>query len=393
MKHRKIIYPSPGAAVIGIRPRNDRVRSIVRGLAGAREMRFISHVGVDPRPAPIPEGALEAATKSAQRPVRKGVGQAVKRTFLRGQYNWSHRHLPPSVPLLAVCWNGLKGHRHLAMEAARANGHATCFLEEAPLPGRITVDLMGVNAASSLPSIPEFYRSWCEDQPHLDASAWRRIRTDLKPRAASKRSDVHQRPSSENLAETPFVFCPLQVPGDSQITVFGDWIASVEDMIEQVLSASAALPEGWHLRIKEHPSADRSFAARIAEAAEGRLVLDNATNTMEQVAASRAVVTINSSVGFESLFFDKPVLVLGHAFYGVEGVSQKVNSTDALQRFFSRPESLDFEPELRDAFMSYITEVHFPCEADVVSGKTNFDTLIDRDRKRDELLTYLEALE
>jgi capsular polysaccharide export protein len=365
----------------------------MRGLAGARGVRFLSHVWIDPRRAPLPAGVLDEAAASAQKPGRGGVGTALKRAVLRGQYNWSHRHLPPDPPLVVACWNGLKGHRRLAMEAARRNGHATLFLEEAPLPGRITADLAGVNAASSLPRLPDFYRRWLAGRPDLDPGAWRGIRDDLAPRQAAKRADVHQRAGGGELAAQPYVFCPLQVPGDSQITVFGDWVGSVAEMIDHVVAASAALPEGWHVRIKEHPSADRSFAGQIAARPDARVVLDNDTNTMDQVAAARAVVTINSSVGLESLFFDKPVLVLGHAFYGIEGVSQKVNSTDALQRFFSRPESLDFEPELRDAFMSYITEVHFPYEADVVSGKTNFDTLIDRDRKRDELLTSLEALE
>lgn len=391
IRDRKIIYPAPGAPVVGIRPRNDRVRAIMRGLAGERGVRFLGHVGLDPRPAPIPDGALEAATRSAQKQARGGVGQAVKRAFLRGQYNWAHRHLSPDVPLVVACWNGLKGHRRLAMEAARANGHATCYLEEAPLPGRITVDLLGVNAGSSLPRDPQFYTAWCGRHPGLDASAWRRIRSDLTPRASSRRLDVHQKSSAANLAEQPYIFCPLQVPGDSQITVFGDWIASVSDMIDKVIAASAALPEGWHLRIKEHPSADHSFAGRIAEASGSRVVLDNETNTMEQVAASRAVITINSSVGFESLFFDKPVIVLGHAFYDVEGVVQKAGSGDALDGFFARPDTVTFDSALRDAFMSYVTEAHFPFENDVVTGKVTLETIIERDRKRDDVLSGLRA--
>jgi capsular polysaccharide export protein len=391
MIHDKIIYPAPGATLIGFRPHNDRISSIMRGLAGARGVRFISHVGVDPRPAPIREGAIEVATTSAKRQARGGVGKAVKRAFLRGQYNWSHRHLPPNVQAVAVCWNGLKGHRYLVMEAARANGHATCYLEEAPLPGRITVDLLGINAGSSLPKDPEFYTAWHERYPGLDVTTWNGIRADLKPRESLRRSDVQQKTSAENLFEKPYIFCPLQVPGDTQITVYGDWIASVSDMIDKVIIASRALPEGWHLRIKEHPSADHSFSAYIAEVSGGRVVLDNETNTMEQVAASRAVITTNSSVGFESLFFDKPVIVLGSAFYEVKGVVQKAGTSDVLERFFARPETLTFDRGLRDAFMSYVTEAHFPIEDDVVSGRVTLETIIERDHKRDDVLTAVRS--
>lgn len=386
-----LVYPAEGAALVGIRPRNDRVRALMRGLAGHRGARFLSHVWIDPRPAPLPAGVLDEATASAQKPGRGGVGTAVKRAVLRGQYNWSHRHLPPDPPLVVACWNGLKGHRRLAMDAARRNGHATLFLEEAPLPGRITADLAGVNAASSLPGLPDFYRRWLAGRPDLDPAAWRRIRAGLTPREATKRQDVHQRAGQPDLAAQPYIFCPLQVPGDSQITVFGDWVASVEAMLDHVIAASASLPAGWQLRIKEHPSAKQSFAARIAAKSGRRVVLDNQTNTMDQVAGAHAVLTINSSVGFESLFFDKPVIVLGRAFYAIEGIATIAASRAALERSLARPADLGFDPGLRDAFMSYATQVHFPREDAVAAGRYTLADIVARDHARDDLLTEIGA--
>ena len=332
---------------------------------------------------------MEAATRSAQKQARGGIGQAAKRAFLRGQYNWAYRRFPADPPSVVACWNGLKGHRRLAMEAARVNGHATLFLEEAPLPGRITVDLAGVNAASSLPREPEFYHRWQASMPDLDPTAWRKIRSDIVPRKAVKRQDVHQKAGNLDLADEPYVFCPLQVPGDSQITVFGDWIASVQEMIDHVLAASAALPEGWHLRIKEHPSARQSLAGRIATSSAERVVLDNDTDTMDQIAAARAVLTVNSTVGFESLFFDKPVVVLGHAIYGIDGIATRAKTPDALERCLAAAGELNFEAALRDAFMSYVTEVQFPFEADVVAGRVTLDDVITRDRTRDLLLSEM----
>jgi capsular polysaccharide export protein len=387
-----LVYPAEGAALVGIRPRNDRVRALMRGLAGGRGVRFLSHVWIDPRGAPLPAGVLDDAAVSAQKPGRGGLGTAVKRAVLRGQYNWSHRHLPPDPPLVVACWNGLKGHRRLAMEAARRNGHATLFLEEAPLPGRITADLAGVNAASSLPRLPDFYRHWLAGRPDMDPAAWRQIRAGLTPREATQRQDVHQRAGGPDLAARPYIFCPLQVPGDSQITVFGDWIASVEAMLDHVIAASASLPAGWQLRIKEHPSAKQSFAARIAAKSGRRVVLDNQTNTIDQVAGAHAVLTINSSVGFESLFFDKPVIVLGRAFYAIEGIATIAASRSALERSLARPADLGFDPGLRDAFMSYVTQVQFPREDAVAAGRYTLADIVARDRARDDLLTEIGAV-
>lgn len=382
----ELTYPADEAGILGIRPRNDRVRSIMAGLAGARPVSFLDSVGVDPRPAPVAPDALAAAMHTAQKPAEGRIARAAKRAFLRGQYNWCYHRMPPDPPLVVACWNGLKGHRHLAMAAARARGHATLYLEEAPLPGRITVDQAGVNYGSSLPRVPAFYFRWMQGQQDRDPEAWREIRSDLKPRAAARRTDVSQRAASEDLSRRPYVFCPLQVPGDSQITAYGDWVRSVPEMIDHLVDAASALPEGWQLRVKEHPSANISLRGRLPERLDGKLVLDNSTDTMAQVDHSRAVVTINSSVGFESLFFDKPVVVLGHAFYGFPGVATKVHSPRELVRLFAAPDNLSFDAALRDAFMSYVTAVHFPHEGDVVSGRVTLEHIIARDRKRDALL-------
>lgn len=389
----RITYPSADAQMVGIRPRSERVMHIMQGLADDKDVRFISQVGIDLRPAPIANDLMEAAAHSAQKKVRGALGKAVKRAFLRGQYNWSVRRFPPVPSLVVAVWNGLKGHRLLAVEAARANGHATLLLEEAPLPGRITVDFIGVNAASSIPRIPEFYHRWIANNPDVGISDWRSIRSDLKPRMAAKRSDVHQRSGGNDLKNRPYIFCPLQVPGDSQISVFGDWIQSVDSMIENLAVASAALPEGWHLRIKEHPSAGVSFSDRIAQIAGQRIILDNTTNTLDQIENAQAVLTVNSSVGFESIFFDKPVIFLGKAFYDLEGVAIKATSCDHLARLLSRPEKFQFDARLRDSFMSYITSVQFPVEADVVAGRTTLKEIIARDQARDAILVELGQLE
>jgi capsular polysaccharide export protein len=259
------------------------------------------------------------------------------------------------------------------------------------LPGRITVDLAGVNAASSLPRLPDFYHRWQAHRCDLDPLARRRVRSDLAPRPAATRRDVRQSAGRGDLANQPYIFCPLQVPGDSQITVFGDWIASVEEMIDHAVAASAALPDGWHLRLKEHPSARRSVAGRVAAMSGGRVVLDNDTNTMDQVAAARAVLTINSSVGFEALFFDKPVIVLGHAFYGLDGIVTRARSRHGLERCLASAGRLGFDTTLRNAFMSYATEVQFPFEKTVIAGDFTLDDVIARDLARDALLVDIGA--
>ena len=58
---------------------------------------------------------------------------------------------------------------------------------------------------------------------------------------------------------------------------------------------------------------------RSARPARPRIWLDNDTDTFEQVAASRGVVTVNSSVGIQAFYFDKPVVVCGQTFWSIPG--------------------------------------------------------------------------
>ena len=222
-------------------------------------------------------------------------------------------------------------------------------------------------------------------------SNWRGERRELKARASS-RPDIGQQPSpsGRDLSRERYVFCPLQVPGDTQLTLYGDWVRSSEHLISQLHVASSAIPTGWHLRIKEHPSSRAPSKAlrEFAGMRNSRIRIDNSTDTFEQVAHAAAVLTINSSVGFQAMFWDKPVIHLGHAFWGIEGLSTKAASTEDIANFLRTPGSLSFDAQLREAFMSYCI-AHFPKESDVASGRVTLEDIIKRDTDRNAVLEGL----
>lgn len=389
MSNHDIDYPDEAADIVCINPRKKRVRAILRGLAAHRRLTIFELAGLDIRPAPLSDSYMRAALGSASRQPGTGLMGAAKRIFLQWQYNWCYHRLDIEPRRIVACWNGLKGHRFLALSAARRRGHTTLYLEEAPLPGRLTVDFTGINYGSSLPLRSDFYHRWLAENPDINPIAWRSFRSTLNARKRRPGSVAQHRSDESGLAQQNFIFCPLQVPGDSQITVYGDWVTSIDAMIGYLEDAAAAMPEGWHIRVKEHPGARVSFAERLLALGDKRIVLDNHTDTMEQVAASSAVMTINSSVGFESFFFDKPVLVLGHAFYAFDQLATKVKSASHLTDLLTAPENLTFDATGRNAFMCYVTERHFPIEEDIVDGKTTLDDIIARDEARDRILRRL----
>ncbi|NIY79172.1 capsular biosynthesis protein [Celeribacter sp. HF31] len=317
---------------------------------------------------------VERALSVAKKQPKGAMGRGLKRLLLRLQYNGSRRYFLRHPDTIAMCWNGVTGSRRLFMEGARDAGVPTLYAELAPFPGRMQLDHTGVNALGSLPRDPRFYISWAEGRPDRQGEGWRALGDNLTARI-SRRSDVGQK-SGADLAQENFIFVPLQVPNDSQITLFSGWVRSVENMIDMLALAAPALPEGWHIRIKEHPSAKTSLADALNRAVEisgHRLRIDNDSDTFDQVRASRAVLTINSSVGLQAFFYDKPAITLGEAFFALPGLVRPVDGIEALQETLSEAESLGFDPTLRAAFMNYLDEVHFPNVSIDEDGRVTVD--------------------
>lgn len=313
---------------------------------------------------PFPETAVRAdeSLRRARRVPRNPVHGILKRQLYRAQYNAFRARFAATPGAIAVVWNGLTGTRLAFAAAARDAGRGCLFVERAPLPGRITVDPAGVNAASSLPRDPAFYRRWATAHPTPAGPGWRDLGAALIARS-SRRSGITQGTPRGDLTERPFLFCPLQVQDDTQVTRFAGWCGGMDGFLAALSEAVAHLPAGWHLRLKEHPSSKRSLSAPLAAmmARHGdRILVDNATDTFAQVAAARAVVTLNSSVGLQAFFHDRPVIVLGEALFRIPGVIRPADTQAALSALFEQAADLDYDAALRDAFMRYLDEVYYP---------------------------------
>ncbi|MBL3570091.1 capsular biosynthesis protein [Rhodovulum sulfidophilum] len=348
------------AYLAGWTRRKDAIfRAIAAAAGGGHRLALI---GLSFRGFPETRARTAEALAVAKRQPKGRLGRVLKRALIAAQYNWSRRYFARHPDRIAVCWNGLTGSRRAFMEGARDAGAGRIFAELAPFPGRVTLDPVGVNARNGVPREPRFYLDWAAEDPSRQGEDWRALGQGLVARA-SRRADVGQGGAGALDGAGPFLFCPLQVPNDSQITLFAGWVRSVEGMIAALARASAALPEGWHIRIKEHPSARTSLAAPLAEAmaqAGGRLMIDNATDSFAQLAASRGVITINSSMGLQAFFHDKPVIVLGEAFFAIPGLTVPARDEAALAAALRAPADLGFDPALRAAFMTYLDRVYYP---------------------------------
>ena len=299
--------------------------------------------------------AERALNHSPKQPSSK-FARTIKLFHLKLQYAGARRFFERHSSAVAVAWSALDGGRLAFMEGARAAGVQTLYLELAPVPDRISVDPIGVNEKNSLPRQLEPYFEWAND--HLrDRKVWYKDKNDVQQRVSRC-----PRISSRNLPslEDPYLFVPLQVPNDTQLRLFGGEFKTVDVFVSALVEAAKSLPDNWYLRLKEHPSSKTSVSKTVAtNSSATRVWLDNDTDTFAQVASSRGVVTVNSSVGLQAFYFDKPVVVCGRAFWGIPEIATMALDLQSLKNRFSEVEALKFNQDARDAFMSYLYSVYF----------------------------------
>ncbi|MDE8669143.1 rhamnan synthesis F family protein [Pseudarthrobacter sp. H3Y2-7] len=130
-------------------------------------------------------------------------------------------------------------------------------------------------------------------------------------------------------ATQKIAFLPLQLHDDANLLRFSKY-ETVEEVVLDVVPKLAAA--GYLTVIKTHPSAkhrhNSQAAFSLARAAlrpwADDVVWLDATkgvyNNAQLAALADLVVTVNSSVGFESLYYDKVVSVLGDAVYKPAGL-------------------------------------------------------------------------
>jgi capsular polysaccharide export protein len=309
-----------------------------------------------PETAVRAQTALAAATRIPKNP----IWRRLKLTLLAWQYNGARAVFARNPQAVAVVWNGLNGSRRAFADGAKDAGARVLFFERAPLPGRVTVDPKGVNFANALPRDIGFYTGWLA-QSGVPPDGWRDLRGQIRQRAPK---ETNKGIVVDSDLSGPFLFVPLQVEGDSQLRLFGGAYRTVPDFIHMLCEVSQTLPDGWHLRLKEHPSGEPCAAAIIAGFSgarpETKIVLDNATDTFVQVAASRGVITVNSSVGLEAMWYDKPVIACGQAFWALQGVATSAPDAAALAAQLGQPDQQRFDAGARDAVMSYLDQVYYP---------------------------------
>ncbi len=168
------------------------------------------------------------------------------------------------------------------------------------------------------------YRSHLPGQPlWLDLGIGLHMLRDRLTRRAVSRRGTRLAAAGE-----PYFLLPLQIESDFQLRAYSRYGGIAEVLREVVASFAHHAPPPTRLVIKPHPREVvwRSWRGLADELARAGGVADrvhylDGGDLDRLIAASRGVVTVNSTVGLQALQHGRPVKTLGAAVYDVAGMT------------------------------------------------------------------------
>ncbi|WP_018984347.1 capsular polysaccharide export protein, LipB/KpsS family [Salinimonas chungwhensis] len=238
-------------------------------------------------------------------------------------------------------WNGQKLPSSAIAEAAKILGKEIVYFENGLLPHTTTCDWSGVNCLNSLPRIGEFYLQFYDQKP---------LPQELVARKPVR--DKAEGLSSDSLPKR-YIFVPFQVETDSQIISNSPWIRNMRQLYWHISNVLEQVNDPHlYVVIKEHPS--EPVRHDNLHHQNKRILFANQCNTQKLIEQACAVMTINSTVGLEALLLGKPVIVLGKACYGIEGVSKQVKSEEQMIEVFNHPDQPCADPKIKCGFLNFM---------------------------------------
>ncbi len=285
---------------------------------------------------------LDIKLKEIEIKYQNKIHEALYKTLLQIQIPWTimviYRGLKRFNPDYLVLWNGKKFHQALALEVAKSLNIKSIFFENGLLPNSTTMDFKGVNASNSMVRDIEFYRKL--DYKNI------KLPQNLEVRVSKRKREIFKTSLPKR-----YIFIPFQVAYDTQIIQHSPWIRDMFQFFELIEWLSNRIDISFV--IKEHPSDRVSNYTNLHKRASKNIIFSS-QNTQRLIENSLAVMTINSSVAVESLLFKKRVIVLGEAFFAIDGLVKTANSKEEILEILKDLESWRVDNRVIDNFLYYL---------------------------------------
>lgn len=283
---------------------------------------------------------------------------------------------------VAVFWNDVDVEHLVARDA----GVQTVFLENGYLPETLQIDTEGVNRNATFaedthedvldaaplwePTRDVGTRVESVDPLGLPAQLralartrgrrgnfWWTIRDELRKRVSGLRSRFVD-PADSSLPER-YVFVPLQVHDDTQILYNSPYVDDMPGFVSLVVDAVRDVDETMSVVVKEHPAdVGRVEYSDVREAYPDVTWLRDFPID-EVVGGAEAVVTVNSSVGFQAMAEYVPVVTVGDSFYDGNPFVEHPRSPEAVPDAVDAALSMDVDEAAVDRYVEAFRENYF----------------------------------
>jgi len=222
---------------------------------------------------------------------------------------------------------------------------------------------------------------------------WRRLRIAVRKRLNKYLLQIANRVISRMFyskprMESPFIYFPFHVPDDSQITIRNPQFYDQEFLARYI---ARCLPVGYKLYVKEHPGSYLSLREKQLLRKEENIVLCHPKiNSHDLIRHAKAVIIINSTVGFEALHYFKPIVVVGNWTFRGIGISFDVNNLFELSKTIKPALTEQPDANLVKAFLVSLKDSCW--DGSIYTRDINYGIVVDSlIKKRDKLISSAES--
>ena len=174
-----------------------------------------------------------------------------------------------------------------------------------------------------------------------------------------KRKQFLDNKSIKSIEDKKFVYYPLQSEPEAKVLTESPFYSNQIALIENI---ARSIPIDLVLYVKEHPI-QKTKLWRTIEDYKKILALPNvklvhpSVNSQELISKSQGVIVINGSIGFEGLFYKKPIILFGDEYYDELSMVTKIISLTTLPDVISNALSnFKFNNKELNALMQAVNE-------------------------------------
>ena len=154
----------------------------------------------------------------------------------------------------------------------------------------------------------------------------------------------------------PYIFIPLQVHDDSQVLLLSPYVKNMHDFIDYVYTAiKNKYGKKYDIVVKEHPvDRNRAYDYSLIREKYPDIIWLQEGDLKRILSEAELLIVINSTVGFEGLIFQKPVVTLGHSFYNKKGIVFHAEKKSDIQNKITEAIEVGPDKELIRKFVCFV---------------------------------------